>query len=845
MIKIKKPEISRINHFDSDDIIQIFGENFDENTELYVWYNKQTVEAGRIDVTSLLRKGDAQTMKAELAAGRLADPSHIDETEKMAPATPPEDVIVLKAEDVTPQVIYFGEQGGKPENGYHKWVEGKTCVMWLKNEVGFSAPYIANRPEIRTQSVTKIHPGGKLAIYGVGFGAPLYFSDGTHFAKQGIIKNVESGKIFPLTGIEETSYVYNVQHHMAEFEVGAHIPDGEYKLYIHSGTGGIFGWSEPVKLTVSSEYSITDYYRTKWNYCASKKATMPPCKIKTIYADDASPLADYTYKIQSAIDEVSLWMDGGIVALGSGVFPISSPITVKPGVVLLGSGSATVIKAGENANFTQNWDNFIFAKLGDGSKGCANDWFDLYKSHDQAALITLSENCGVDSLRLELGGGANIGILVANTQSEKADNVFVNKTEVDSLCLSELEYDGMYGATCAGFLCASRTTDLTVWSSIFKATIPFYILPARHTYTKVINNKIINSPKQVNESGLCGLRGAVVTNNEFIGGRRAFISQGGLSNCFIYQNRVSDIARASCAAETYMSEFGRGEWNGKAAKTGDTYIEIADVNYEDLFVYGKGEKFQNTKDAYNRYLFVLSGRGFGQYKKIIDVKKVKSGYRLILESPWRVTPDAETSFTIVFGTHHNLWIDNNTLLSNGHSQFFYHCGFENNIVGHQMDMAAGIYLYACHSNKHSIMADGSLKAVGAFNTISDCQHRSGGVGVYIYTNHHPYDNDEEWQDYAYTRGIFGNCIKRCAFDGAPGHTYTKNLKGWPEEKVKAAIRLDGGFNCVVNNHFGGFENEIHIDSECLGNCFARNRTTSDKLTFSGIGTPCGYDTRKE
>ena len=844
MNQLKKPEISRINHFDSDDVVQIFGENFDQNTELYVWYNKQTIEAGRIDVTSLLRKGDAQTMKAELAAERLADTSHIDETEKMLPDLPPEDAIILKADDVTPQVIYFGEAGGKPENGYHKWVEGKTCVMWLKNEAGFSAPYIANRPEIRTQSVTKIHPGGKLAVYGISFGAPLYFSDGTHFAKQGIIKNVESGEIYLLTGIEETSYVYNVQQHMAEFEVNIDVPDGEYKLYIHSGTGGIFGWSEPVTLTVSSEYSITDYYRTKWNYCASGKAVMPPCEIKTIYADDASPLADYTYKIQSAIDEVSLWLGGGIVALGPGVFPISSPITVKPGVVLLGSGSSTVIKAGENSIFVQDWSKLIFAKLADGSKGCAHDWYHLYTQHRQAALIILSDNCGIDSIRLELGNGANIGILVANTKCERADNVFVNKTEVDSLCLSELEYDGTYGATCAGFLCASRTNELTVWSSSFKATIPFYILPARHTHTKVINNKIINSPKQVNESGLCGLRGAVVTNNDFIGGRRAFISQGGLSNCFIYQNRASDIARASCAAETYMSEFGRGEWNGKAYRAGSNFIDISNVTYGDLFVYGKGDNFEKINDAYNRYLFILNGKGFGQYKRIVGTRKLKNGYRLTLDSPWRVLPDETTDFTIVFGTHHNLWIDNNTLLSNGHSQFFYHCGFENNIVGHQMDMAAGIYLYTCHSNKHSIMADGSLKAVGAFNTISDCQHRSGGVGVYFYTNHHPYDNDDDWKDYAYTRGIFGNCIKRCAFDGSIGHMYTKNLKGWPEEKVKAAIHMDGGFNRIVNNHFGGFQTDVYIDSECLGNCFARNRTTSDKITFAGTGTPCGTDTKQ-
>lgn len=849
---MNKPEISRVSPFEGNDIVQIFGENLDKDTKLYVWYNAANDENDSIRLTKFEQEGGslaalAYKMKlAQKATTEIKEENYNGKIESLLPLTPPDDCIVLDADDVADKVIYFGEKSGpNPDaNGKHIRVDYVTSVMWLKNEAGFSKPYIANRPEIWNLSVDEIYPGGHVSIYGVSLGRPVTFSDGTHFAKRSMLRNRETGEFVRPIAVEETSYWNNVQKYTADFIVPADTPAGEYDVFVHSGKCGIFGWSEPKRLVVKKEMSLIDYYRHKWNRMAGSNPIRPECKVIRIAADKG-PLYDYAADMQKAIDELSS-SGGGILALSSGSYSIGETVYVKSGVVLLGEGSSTVIKACEDKLFYQDLHRLKFAVRPDGARGWANDWFQCYFDHRQAGLLVLENNCGTDSIRLELGDGVNLGIIVANGESDRAENVFINKTEVDGRCLSELENDGLYGAICAALVVGARTKNFVAWSSTFISTYATQILPARHEQMVFVNNVVNCHPRQVGESHISGLRNSVVANNTFIGGRRAFVGQGGLSYNWIYQNRTQDVGRAGGAEENYMSEHGEGEWNGKALDFGSNYITVAENSISDIFINGQGEDVKNRLECYNRYVFIIAGRGFGQYFKVEDVVKVGEGkYNIIFDKEFKAQPDSTTYYSMVYGTHHNLWIDNSSTLTNGHTQFVWNCGFENYVVGHQMEMAAGVYMHGLGQKKYR--KGGSFEnvlAVDCFNTFSECQTRSSGVGIKftISADRTNYDN-LECEEYNYSVGTFGNCVRNCTFDGTPGLIYVKNLWSWGEEPYPVGIHLVGGFNRVVANKIRGYETCYALLGDYKGNCFAKNITTGHKQLTMGEGTPIGEDFR--
>lgn len=164
-----------------------------------------------------------------------------------------------------------------------------------------------------------------------------------------------------------------------------------------------------------------------------------------------------------------------------------------------------------------------------------------------------------------------------------------------------------------------------------------------------------------------------------------------------------------------MSEHGEGLWHGTAQAVGVQHIDIA-LN-TDAGELGEGLPLSERLAEYEYFICIADGRGFGQYRKVTAAKE----HRLTLESPWDVLPDTDTLFTLVITTHHNLWIDNSTALSNGPTQFIWNGGIENVISGHMVDLASEIRLFN--------LVDHDNFAVVAFNTISLCQVRASGSGL--------------------------------------------------------------------------------------------------------------------
>lgn len=773
------PEISRISDFSFQNVIQIYGEQLEKDCKVFV----------------------LKTPYFEFENGEYF---------KQPPLTPPEGAKEYEVDYFTKQVIYVE---GRPS------IEGGVNIIWVKNSCGFSKPYIANRPQIWNQSLIKVDHGDMFTLYGNNFGDMI---DSKHL----LLENSATGKKTVINNLVHVGYAYNRENYVVEFEIPKSLPYGEYNAYIHSGSGGAYGWSNPVKLTVEAQKnSAVAFYGNRWNNSVTHSGRLSE-DVKTVTLKPNEDLfSDNTADIQAAIDSLK---DGGIVHLLPGVYEISKTIELRSGVVLLGSGrELTIFKANTLKGITQDLSTVEYAKRAKNGKGWAVDWQRPYENYNAAALVRLRSDSGVQGIGFELGGGANIGIFIASETQNPVCNAFVNSCKVDAHYLNEFKNERGFGALAVGLLSVSSSNDLSVYDNIFRTCDPLQILPAHNERLKLVNNTLDCSPAQTSESGyICGVYHSVIMGNEFLNGRRILMTQCGFYSNFVYQNRGRGCARSENALEAYMSEYGESLWHGNVKSAGKNYIDIS----TDIEEYTKPQTVNEYNNEFKLFACVLDGRGFGQY---LEVKEYNNG-RLYFAEDWTVIPDETTVVTVCKATHHNIWLNNNTDLSNGSSQFIYNAGLENIVCGHETNLAPGMNMYATYN-------PGTNEGLCccAYNKIIRCQTKASGDGISIISGTVYMPAKEDF--YKRTHGTFGNIIRNNTLDGAPGLMYVKNQSKWIESRGDAALVLNGAYNITEKNRFANYHNAICIINKCEGNYFANNCYYSTLKRFKSDESEIGPD----
>lgn len=178
-------------------------------------------------------------------------------------------------------------------------------LVWVENQYGPSKPICINRtqPQWVGPLGNSVQAGQTKRVIGKNVS-----HDHGSQSSNVYIQPASGG---PLVLCPTTS----VEPYAVEFTVPAGTSNGNYNIYMHNGHGGIYGWGDPLALTVASP----------WVRGTSEQALNPSG-------------GDDTLAIQAAINVMTTRTNGGTVRLAAGTFTISTAVQLKPYVRLVGAG---------------------------------------------------------------------------------------------------------------------------------------------------------------------------------------------------------------------------------------------------------------------------------------------------------------------------------------------------------------------------------------------------------------------------------------------------------------------------------------------------------------------------
>ena len=778
---MNRPQISRVSPAWPGETVQIFGEDL-AGAEVWLWYPPETIDPA-----------DAFDRK----------PFPIRPPEAVKLQTVPVDGQVLCA--AIPYTVPYG-----------------CCLIWVVNEAGEACATL-NRPEIWNQSLDVALPDDRFTLYGQNY----FGADQRYFIKTTcVMRHAETGAVYRMRwGVSQDMQqsMPGQNDHRSDYRLPAELPAGRYQIAMTNGTGGPWGWTELRELTVAARRSVTEQAARRWNAECRQNTVFDLSKTKIVRLPAAlgDGFADATDALEEAVAAVSA-AGGGYVLLPAGRIGITRTLRLLPGVILKGAGQgATTLTVPEGKTlFPSGMPPVSYASRASDGKNWSRDWKPYMDKDNNTPLVWIETDAGIEDMTLEGGSGIVILTLVGTTDETPSENVFFNRVAFENGIGSALYCHGnVFDVSYHGILTAGHTEGLTLYRCRAVASFPLMILPAQCRNLRLVGNVFEVSPRQ---SGDCvyasGLYGAVVTENTFLYGRRTLISQQGMFDCWVFQNRSVGVANTTNANEEYMSEYGQSAWVGKAAEVGPRFVRVGfDLSRKRLLQ--RGTVGENLSE-HRWFLIVLRGRGMGQYRTVDHVE----GGTIRLTEDWAVLPDKDTVFNLITASQHNIWALNFAGTGSGNSQFVYGSGIENVVVGHSMLMASGISFYAMMP-QHNEAGELIDLGVSAFNRIVNCDCRYSGMGLCLWTNESWSLLDDRDRDY---ENQIGNIVRWNSFVGGSDSDYVKNQTMWTPVRIASGIQTVGSYCLMENNLVSGYDAGIHIRYGSRGtvlqnNSFKHNR----------------------
>jgi hypothetical protein len=658
-------------------------------------------------------------------------------------------------------------------------------VLWAKNKAGYSKPYLIKSPQLWFGYPELLSGGDIIRVFGRSVNAKLIAIRKSGEKDLLVLKDSKNKN-------RSLALVHNVS-----YEAGVRLPEeltpGKYDLYVHNGSGGAAGWSNPVRFTIEPKHKSPIWYEAKK------------------FGVKADGHTDDTQNLRKALKAAA--KTGGVVSLQAGRVIISETIDLPAGVSIEG--------AGDGATSLQVLDDNPMK--GGFPKQCvlqnyAADWLPVIRNY--TPMIWARDNSSIKDLSLIYGNGVGFGIVVAKS-SGIAENIHIERVKV----IANNQPDGWHSAYSV-FL-AGDTYGLVIADSDFRGWGGIEVVANNHHQAYIGRNKIVNLPTGLQNSFFTrGFNESVIESNEVYYGLRNYASQSGvkygkanipagstnvprttLHLAMLGNIYINNLARRHNDGEM-MIESGAGIWCVNVGTASPTSLSV------------NGQPFQaDLKDA---YALILAGKGIGQYRRIIS----NTRNTLTFEKSWDIIPDSTTCIQVGGFNVEHLWVDN-TLTNNASWS-----GFWGNNVGHVVDgqtMRDGgpFYLWAFDNKSPATVAfidvigsrtigGGGISILGkpAFgNTIRYCEV----VDFRYYPNFHIQPNWLRYSNVTDKYGISITNLKDARFEGIPEAT---PLCDW---------------NIIEANHVYDGPNGILIQSDAKHTILKRNRVEVDKEQVNDSG----------
>ncbi len=184
----------------------------------------------------------------------------------------------------------------------------QTChdgvfVVRVRSEKGSSKPIVLNAPQAWWLLPARAVPGGELAIFGRNLARRPDFDRSTIYLQR---EGSDGGRFLEAADCGK----YRLRVVLPE-----DLQPGNYGLWVHAGQGGVFGWSNPLKLSVA----------------------LPP------EAPDEIAVAEPTRAALAQAVAAAEQAGGAVVKLPRGVIELDETLKLRAGVVLAGAGPGETV----------------------------------------------------------------------------------------------------------------------------------------------------------------------------------------------------------------------------------------------------------------------------------------------------------------------------------------------------------------------------------------------------------------------------------------------------------------------------------------------------------------------
>jgi len=406
----------------------------------------------------------------------------------------------------------------------------------------------------------------------------------------------------------------------AKAALPADVPPGEYRLWVHNGLGGDAAWSDPITLSVSQPRA--------W-----PQAVFDVTK----FGAAGDGLKDDTAAVLAALEEAAA-AGGGVVYFPRGRYRLSEGLTVPRFTVVRGEArelsalcwtelpeAPEALVRGTNSFgleeltlYAQQHCHVIAGDLG--SEPEAGDVFlrrlrvraDLYRGHLKPEEVDARFR---EALRLSTGGGDTVRLGGRNVTITDCDfygsgrSLFLSRVRGGRVAGNRF-YNGRWG-----WYCISGSDGL-----IFE------------------DNEVTGADLMSTGGGLNCLDGSSFSQNVYYAHNRLSLMHG-----WDREAMTSDAG-----GEVYFGKIASGKGSDPLSQGG-------------LTPFRKGTRLtlaEEPKPTHREWIgagvFVLAGRGAGQYRRVVG----HDGTTIEIDRPWAVPPDAESDLGITMFQGHYLLVDN-------------------------------------------------------------------------------------------------------------------------------------------------------------------------------------------